>query len=307
MSHQKWCEAAVTAEANAQAKMAERAAWMHTPRRDQNTFFNHASAATFQVAMLLAPYYPCFWTLEKKPSVREVFDGGKWLCGLPELDTTSRPCVVYSLGSDYDTSFEEHVSSQTSGRCEFFIYDPTLAQTRSQQALDAWRAKLPRNFHVHDTALTGGNVSSVVTGRMAAASAATATAYNNSLPLVEAMRRNGHGTSATILKFDIEGWENELINSVPWTASGLQFGLLLFELHASPTLLDLPRIHAMFGLLEAAGYRLYSAEPVFGGYKGTGPRRQVIGAGQLEVAFVHRDWSPHSGFSRPCHEPRRGS
>ena len=130
------CAALRTAERNAQAKIAERTAWMHAKRRDQAHLFKSMSAKTFQSALLMAPYYPCLWTLNKSPSVQKRFDGGKWLCGVNELATGgTNPCVVYSLGSNYDTTFEDHFSGATRGECEFFIFDPTMEATRSHEAL----------------------------------------------------------------------------------------------------------------------------------------------------------------------------
>ena len=112
------------------------------------------------------------------------------------------------------------------------------------------------------------------------------------------MRANGHD-SGTILKCDIEGFEIELLRATPW--SRLRFGLVLFEVHATQHgagrkdyPLGFAEAHEAFSALERAGYRMYSAEPVWIGPHG-------LGAGAWEVAFIHRDWSPRAGFDAgPC-------
>lgn len=291
------CGALLNAERNAQAKILERASWLRAKRLDQLHGFKRLPMKAFQAAMLMAPYYPCFWTLKKDPSVRHLFDGGKWLCGTEELSTASSPCVVYSFGSNYNTMFEDHIHKASRGSCEFFIFDPTMAVTKSQADLDRWRASLPKNYHFFETAVTGNSAltnvsfSSVYGGGKKSYPTTT---------LDEAMRANGHA-SATILKFDIDGFEHELLRSAPW--SHLRFGLILFEVHAvqhvagsgkKPQPLLFQDAHRAFGRLERAGYRMYSAEPVY-----VGPNGQ--GAGAWEVAFVHRDWSPRSAFlAEPC-------
>ena len=257
------------------------------------------SIATFNSALLLAPYYPCLWTLDKSPSVRARFDGGKWLCGLSELSATrgaGGPCVVYSLGSNYDTKFEDHVSSSTRGGCEFYIFDPTMGITGSPKRLAAWKSKLPRNYHFREVAITGDDSASARTVNFTSVYGGGARAYPAST-LEAAMRANGHA-AGTILKFDIDGFEIELLRTTPW--AHLRFGLLLFEVHpvqrkagGGQRPLTFKAVHEAFVGLERAGYRMYSVEPVF-----IGPNGQ--GAGAFEVAFVHRDWSPQQGFSAPC-------
>ena len=295
MSESADCVAALAAERNARAKISERASWLRAKRLDQQHAIKTMSMRTFQSAMLMAPYYPCLFTLEKRPSVRHRFDGGKWLCGLAELSTTA-PCVVYSLGSNYDTVFEDMVSSSSQHQCNFYIYDPTLAATRSQAELDRWRKTLPKNYHLRELAITGDP--SVKQLQFGSAYGGGVRSYP-ATTLEEALRANGH-SSATMLKIDIDGFELELLRSAPW--SRLRFGLVLFEVHPiqhaasrADYELKFQAAHEAFGLLELAGYRMYSAEPV---YVNAG------GAGAWEVAFIHRDWSPRTGFSAP---PCRGN
>lgn len=53
-------------------------------------------------------------------------DGGKWMCD-PTAVTRS-PCVIYSFGSNGDTSFEASlVQNHGGGNCDIHIFDPTLS------------------------------------------------------------------------------------------------------------------------------------------------------------------------------------
>ena len=65
--------------------------------------------------------YRCPAVMEK---LGKLSDGGKWVCGVDAF--LHRPgCVVYSFGSNGDTSFEEAVLNRTA--CAVFTFDPTLA------------------------------------------------------------------------------------------------------------------------------------------------------------------------------------
>ena len=287
------CDAARVAERNAQAKILERASWLQAKRRDQQHAVKVMSMRTFQSAMLMAPYYPCMYTLEKRPSVSVKFDGSKWVCGLAEL-SSSMPCIVYSLGSNYDTVFEDMVSKSTQNACEFFIYDPTLAVTRSQAELDRWRAGLPKNYHILELAITGNESATALQFRSPYYSGVRSYPATT---LEKAMRANGHA-SATMLKIDIDGFELELLRTAPWDQ--LRFGLILFEVHPTQHAagqkdleLRFSMVHEAFGLLELAGYRMYSAEPVYVDLRGAGcwrlgRSRSFTGTGVREQASPYR-------------------
>ena len=57
-------------------------------------------------------------------------DGGKYICGLPQL---TAPCVVYSLGSNLDFSFEAAVSRATP--CRIVTVDCTVEEKRARRML----------------------------------------------------------------------------------------------------------------------------------------------------------------------------
>jgi hypothetical protein len=55
-------------------------------------------------------------------------DGGKWECSFPP----STPCLVYSVGSNYDFSFENAVA-RGNPKCEIHTFDPTVEVEKSEK------------------------------------------------------------------------------------------------------------------------------------------------------------------------------
>ena len=60
---------------------------------------------------------------EKVGIVPRLGDNGKWLCGVRTLLQKDN-CIVYSVGSNGETSFEQDLLRRTN--CEVHIFDPTL-------------------------------------------------------------------------------------------------------------------------------------------------------------------------------------
>ena len=69
---------------------------------------------------------------EKLGVVPRLGDNGKWTCGVQSL-LQREGCVVYSFGSNGDTSFEEDVLRKTV--CEVHTFDPTLDAEQEAQVL----------------------------------------------------------------------------------------------------------------------------------------------------------------------------
>ena len=67
-------------------------------------------------------FYPC--PMQEK--MGSVGDGGKWVCSKDALLSTPG-CVVYSMGSNGDTSFEQAMLRDTA--CTVHTFDPTLNDT----------------------------------------------------------------------------------------------------------------------------------------------------------------------------------
>lgn len=53
---------------------------------------------------------------------------GKWVCGVRQL-LNHKDCVVYSVGSNGEVSFEKAILAQFP-HCQMHTYDPTLTRKR---------------------------------------------------------------------------------------------------------------------------------------------------------------------------------
>eukprot|EP00182_Erythrolobus_australicus_P002408 CAMPEP_0185830760 /NCGR_PEP_ID=MMETSP1353-20130828/1064_1 /TAXON_ID=1077150 /ORGANISM="Erythrolobus australicus, Strain CCMP3124" /LENGTH=327 /DNA_ID=CAMNT_0028528733 /DNA_START=356 /DNA_END=1339 /DNA_ORIENTATION=+ len=64
----------------------------------------------------------------------QVGDGGKYVCNIEHVrqkaQESKQPCLVYSVGSRGDYSFE-HAIRKRIPQCEIFTFDPTVNKTRS--------------------------------------------------------------------------------------------------------------------------------------------------------------------------------
>ena len=77
------------------------------------------------------PVYNCA-TQEKLGIVPRLGDNGKWTCGVRSL-LQREGCVVYSFGSNGETSYEEDVLAKTA--CEVHTFDPTLSPQQEASVL----------------------------------------------------------------------------------------------------------------------------------------------------------------------------
>jgi hypothetical protein len=65
---------------------------------------------------------PPVWSCAVRERVGNAGDGGKWLCDMHRVPVGR--CVMYSFGSNYDTTFETEISAEK--KCEIHIFDPTV-------------------------------------------------------------------------------------------------------------------------------------------------------------------------------------
>merc|ERR1719343_1710954 len=81
---------------------------------------------------------PQWWQLHYEPSFHCSFserlgsagEGGKWVCDPYRIADAARagePCLVYSVGSRGEFSFEKAVQERISSNCEVHIFDPQPA------------------------------------------------------------------------------------------------------------------------------------------------------------------------------------
>ncbi|KIY46177.1 hypothetical protein FISHEDRAFT_76018 [Fistulina hepatica ATCC 64428] len=198
------------------------------------------------------PAYNCPHEVER---IGALGDGGKWVCGLSRIQT-KKDCVIYSVGINYESSFEADILENTE-HCEVWGYDWKVRGFGPQIP-----KHLLKRTHFHQFGLAGsdkqkeGDESPMYT-------------------LDTLMRRNGH-THIDILRVDIESLEFDVMNSLikSYLATGahspdsndssdthqpLPFGQLLMEIHVWGK--KFPEFLAWWELLEEAGLRPFWTEP----------------------------------------------
>ena len=115
-----------------------------------------------------------------------VGDGGKWICGARKF--LSKPgCVIYSLGSNAETSFETDVALET--ECDIHVFDSTQASVQ----MPSTHRSGHKNFH-----------------RYAIGNPAQNSTWETKL-LEAVMSGLGHAW-IDVLKMDIEGGEWEYLD-----------------------------------------------------------------------------------------------
>lgn len=71
------------------------------------------------------------FTCQHERRVGGTGDGPKWVCDPHRID--SKRCLVYSVGSNNDFSFEESVLREVSESCEIHTFDPTVGLNPSRK------------------------------------------------------------------------------------------------------------------------------------------------------------------------------
>ena len=198
---------------NAATQAAERDAWFkaakahHVRHRDENGKLARLDLSSFYGGIMLQPSSVCPADLVKTTSVVEIFDGGKWLCGASRLRAiadSGPACVVYSLGCNFETSFEQTIQRLAGGGCDIHLYDPTLKPLRKVKKFA--EEIIIEKMYLHEIAATGmaGHSNITIDGKTFEAQDLE-TMFNN----------NGH-SCIDILKFDIEGAEYSILEHTDW-------------------------------------------------------------------------------------------
>ena len=158
-------------------------------------------------------------------------DGGKWVCDAGMLGKT-RPCLVYSFGSNGDYSFELGLGKRTDGKCEVHVFDPfnTEPISATRRELNSTKEKLAgENIHVHNFGIASHDYTTPPLTKWKGL-----TAEFKSLQSI-ASSLNHAGRTIDVLKIDIDGGEYGLLdNSTFWDTldqSGIKIGQLLLEVH----------------------------------------------------------------------------
>ena len=209
-------------------KVAQTGLWPSMASLDFSSFYGGAVIGQ-------APF-DCPVGLTKTRSANH--DGGKWMCGL-ELVGKSQPCVVYSLGSNFDTSFEEDVQDTVvlggrRGGCSLHIYDPTLRGRNETGHADLSGERL-RRFRMRLKAQSIGTLHEIAfshnTDTVTMRIESLGTRTYPAMSLQRMLAANGHQhTCIDVLKVDVEGAEGAMLAATRW--SELCIGMIVVELHS---------------------------------------------------------------------------
>ena len=235
-------------------------------------------STSFNSGVLMQPVFECPLDLVKTRGVRLRWDGGKWMCGLSFLGRT-RPCVVYSIGSNFDDTFESDVqrlvrTARAGTGCDVEIYDPTLEDKKyGSTKIKAFREKLAkeRTGSLHLIGLSGDAALKGRAGKLPM------------LSLPQMLASNNH-TCVDVLKIDVDGAESSTLRDTDW--SSMCIGMLLLEHHGKNIQKMTGKAytigHALANVrrLEQAGLLLYSQEVVC-----------PYCDGATELAFVNVTWA----------------
>ncbi|KAF7979963.1 hypothetical protein HWV62_27135 [Athelia sp. TMB] len=185
------------------------------------------------------PAFNCPHELERLGALG---DGGKWTCGLSRI-AEKTDCVIYSFGTNYESSFENEVLSR-SRNCQIWAYDSTTG---------SYGPRVDRGNHHRVHFQRFGLASIDAHGPQDSPKAYT---------LESLMAANGH-THIDILKIDVEGWEFDIMTSIvkPFMLANkpLPFGQLNLEMHVWNK--NFEEFLSWWEMLEAAGLRPFMTEP----------------------------------------------
>ena len=216
-------------------------------------------------------------------------DGGKWICfdalagqqdareqpgnrdegaeGAPKHDHATLPCVIYSVGSANEWSFERSMRA-TFPKCEVHTLDPTVIPNEHK----------PEGVAFHPWGV--GSKSTPYSGQLKYGGKVE---DGVALGFADITRQLGHRrgrTNIDVLKMDVEGAEWDVLPSLldsiiasNASSNGASTAdlpiprLLLFELHMNKDVSKwqtrnwLADALALFRKLYAAGYRTYAVDP----------------------------------------------
>ena len=159
-------------------------------------------------------------------------DGGKWVCDPHRLTqrASKEGCLVYSIGSNGDSSFETSIHDSISSSCEIHTFD-----------MNPWR---------HYTAQTMPNFINFHVQKIGMEPPA------KSIPqIVKDLKHSGR--TIDIFKIDCEGCELDTFQS--WLDAEVNIRMILVEVHKDRR--SQAQIRAFFQYFQSHGYVIYHKEP----------------------------------------------
>jgi hypothetical protein len=129
--------------------------WVRLQQRHVDQFPNHSPSLLKESAVPVPAnnwyqnHFEPEFSCRHERRVGRKGDGGKWVCDPYRIADSSKGCLVYSIGSSGDASFEKSVKSEISEACEIHTFDINKSHVRpSGQVVDyAAELKLLATFH----------------------------------------------------------------------------------------------------------------------------------------------------------------
>jgi hypothetical protein len=214
------------------------------------------------------PNYNCKY----RERVGKIGDGGKWLCGVSSELRNKAECIIYSVGSKGEISFEKGIEEKLP-HCEIHIFDPTLTDEQKNNVY----AFLHKS-ELHEIGLGESNGEFKIGNRKVLWTQKTKSAYQMKT-LTTLMSELGH-TWLDVLKIDIEGGEWNVFESLFATMHRIPATQIQIELHF---LGDVNSVLRFFTKMRDKGFRVFSVEPNYYGRTAENARLMI------EYSFIQVD------------------
>jgi len=191
--------------------------------------FNHKHVRQHQnPGQFYQDHYEPDFVCDQERRIGRMGDGGKWVCD-PYRIAAQEKCLVYSIGSNNDFSFEESVLAKIGQDCEIHTFDMGHYGSKAKMV----------GVTYHQFGLGGVD---------------DPASRLKSLKTV--VKELGHkGRTIDIFKIDCEGCEFE--SAATWFDAGVTLRQILVELHGNPA----PTTHQFFDFMYENNYVITHKEP----------------------------------------------
>jgi len=93
------------------------------PHMDVGTAKEHGNPKNYEMGFFYQNHYEPDFVCEHERRIGQLGDGGKWICDPHRIAKQESGCLVYSVGSNNDFSFETFVQKDISTKCEIHTFD----------------------------------------------------------------------------------------------------------------------------------------------------------------------------------------